>query len=140
MPDNPCFRRRMSGAEDRRGSGEESGERAKESGERAKSSRKKEKEKTAEKEKSKETEKGKNKENETDQCKAGEKVTAGEDGQPAGGSNNANNTHDSPKKDASTDPLEDPGGYTDDTKRPLFPKSIDDIREVVKKTVFLRSG
>jgi len=98
----------MSGAEDRRGSGEESGERAKESGERAKSSRKKEKEKTAEKEKSKETEKGKNKENETDQCKAGEKVTTGEDGQPAGGSNNANNTHDSPKKDASTDPLEDP--------------------------------
>ena len=81
----------MSGAEDRRGSGEESGERAKESGERAKSSRKKEKEKTAEKEKSKETEKGKNKENETDQCKAGEKVTTGEDGQPAGGSNNANN-------------------------------------------------
>ena len=114
----------MSGAEDRRGSGEESGERAKESGERAKSSRKKEKEKTAEKEKSKETEKGKNKE--TDQCKAGEKVTTGEDGQPAGGSNNANNTHDSPKKDASTDPLEDPGGCTDDTKIPFFPKSIDD--------------
>merc|ERR1719352_88393 len=77
----------MSGAED-------SGE-----GERAKSSKsKKEKSKETEKqERSKETEKGK----ETEQCKAaGEKVTMGQDA--------GNNTPDSPKKDASTDPLEDP--------------------------------
>ena len=79
----------MSGAED-------SGE-----GERAKSSKsKKDKSKETEKqERSKET--GKSKE-ETEQCKAaGEKVTTGQDA--------GNNTPDSPKKDASTDPLEDAG-------------------------------
>ena len=95
----------MSGAEEGRGSGEDSGE-----GERAKSSKsKKEKSKDAEKqERSKETEKSK----ETEQCKAaGEKVTTGgQDVQPAAGGGNANNdTPDSPKKDASTDPLEDAG-------------------------------
>ena len=89
----------MSGAEERRGSGEDSGE-----GERAKSSKsKKDKSKETEKqERSKETEKSK----ETEQCKAaGEKVTTSQDA--VGG--NANNTPDSPKKDASTDPLEDAG-------------------------------
>ena len=93
-------RRRMSGAEERRGSGEDSGE-----GERAKSSKnKKEKSKETEKqEKSKEREKSK----ETEKCKAAEeKVTTDQEGQADG---NANNTPDSPKKDASTDPLEDAG-------------------------------
>ena len=89
----------MSGAED-------SGE-----GERAKSSKsKKDKSKETEKqERSKETEKNK----ETEQCKAvGEKVTTGQDA--------GNNTPDSPKKDASTDPLEDAGICTSTLLKLVF--------------------
>ena len=105
-------RRRMSGAEERRGSGDDSGEgdRSRE-GDRAKSSKsKKEKSKETEKqERSKEREKNK----ETEQCKAAEeKVTTGdEEAKPASteGGGKANNSPDSPKKDASTDPLEDAG-------------------------------
>ena len=87
----------MSGAEERRLSQEESGE-----GERAKSKK--------EKERSKEREKGNNKEKEE------EKDTTGQNKNPAAAVDGkvtddkvTANPLSSPKKDASTDPLEDPG-------------------------------
>ena len=91
-------RRRMSGAEERRLSQEESGE-----GERAKSKKEKEKEK----ERSKEREKENNKEKEEgkDQNK---NPAAAVEGKVTDDKVTANPLS-SPKKDASTDPLEDPG-------------------------------
>ena len=87
----------MSGAEERRLSQEESGE-----GERAKSKKEKEKEKERSKEKEKEKEEEKNTTSQNKDPAAtvegkvtDDKVTA--------------NPLSSPKKDASTDPLEDPG-------------------------------
>ena len=89
----------MSGAEERRLSQEESGE-----GERAKSKKEKEKEKERSKEKEKEKEEEKNTTSQNKDPAAtvegkvtDDKVTA--------------NPLSSPKKDASTDPLEDPGAW-----------------------------
>ena len=89
----------MSGAEERRLSQEESGE-----GERAKSKKEKERSKEREKENDKKKEEGKD--------------TTGQNKDPATAAD-GNVTDDkvtanplsSPKKDASTDPLEDPGAY-----------------------------
>ena len=84
----------MSGAEERRLSQEESGE-----GERAKSKKEKERSKEREKENNKEKEEGKDQNKDPAAAVEGkvtdDKVTA--------------NPLNSPKKDASTDPLEDPG-------------------------------
>ena len=86
----------MSGAEERRLSQEESGE-----GERAKSKKEKEKERSKEREKENNKEKEEGKDQNKDPAAAvdrkvtDDKVTA--------------NPLNSPKKDASTDPLEDPG-------------------------------
>ena len=84
----------MSGAEERRLSQEESGE-----GERAKSKKEKERSKEREKENNKEKEEGKDQNKDPAAAVDGkvtdDKVTA--------------NPLNSPKKDASTDPLEDPG-------------------------------
>ena len=84
----------MSGAEERRLSQEESGE-----GERAKSKKEKERSKEREKENNKEKEEGKDQNKNPAAAVEGkvtdDKVTA--------------NPLSSPKKDASTDPLEDPG-------------------------------
>ena len=91
----------MSGAEERRLSQEESGE-----GERARSKKEKEKEKEG----SKEREKGNDKEKEEG------KDTTGQNKNPAAAVEGkvtddkvTANPLSSPKKDASTDPLEDPG-------------------------------
>ena len=87
----------MSGAEEKRLSQEESGE-----GERAKSKKEKEKEKERSKEREKEKEEEKNT---TGQNKD---PAAAVDGKVAEDKATANPLS-SPKKDASTDPLEDPG-------------------------------
>ena len=88
-------RRRMSGAEERRLSQEESGE-----GERAKSKK--------EKERSKEREKGKEKEEEKNTNAQNKDPAAAVDGKVTDDKVTANPLS-SPKKDASTDPFEDPG-------------------------------
>ena len=92
-------RRRMSGAEERRLSQEESGE-----GERAKSKKEKEKERSKEREKEnnkeKEEEKNTNAQNKNPAAALEGKVTEDKV---------TSNPLSSPKKDASTDPLEDPG-------------------------------
>ena len=89
----------MSGAEERRLSQEESGE-----GERAKSKKEKERSKEREKENNKEKEEEKNTtgQNKDPAAAVGGKVT--DDKVTA-------NPLSSPKKDASTDPLEDPGAW-----------------------------
>ena len=91
----------MSGAEERRLSQEESGE-----GERAKSKKEKEKEK----ERSKEREKENNKEKEEgkDTNAQNKNPAAAVEGKVTDDKVTANPLS-SPKKDASTDPLEDPG-------------------------------
>ena len=94
-------RRRMSGAEERRLSQEESGE-----GERARSKKEKEKEKEG----SKEKEKGNDKEKEEgkDTNAQNKNPAAAVEGKVTDDKVTANPLS-SPKKDASTDPLEDPG-------------------------------
>ena len=89
----------MSGAEERRLSQEESGE-----GERAKSKKEKEKERSKEREK----ENNKEKEEEKDTTAQNKDPAAAVDGKVTDDKVTANPLS-SPKKDASTDPLEDPG-------------------------------
>ena len=89
----------MSGAEERRLSQEESGE-----GERAKSKKEKEKSKEREKESNKEKEEGK------DTTGQNKDPAAAVDGKVTDDKVTANPLN-SPKKDASTDPLEDPGAF-----------------------------
>ena len=92
-------RRRMSGAEERRLSQEESGE-----GERAKSKKEKEKERSKEREK----ENNKEKEEGKDTTGQNKDPAAAVEGKVTDDKVTANPLS-SPKKDASTDPLEDPG-------------------------------
>ena len=89
----------MSGAEERRLSQEESGE-----GERAKSKKEKEKERSKEREK----EKNKEKEEEKNTNAQNKDPAAAVEGKVTDDKVTANPLN-SPKKDASTDPLEDPG-------------------------------